>query len=351
MLVIVKMMIRISPWLQGVAKTAVLLSGMLWMLSGSTAVMAENSAQLNLKGVDMQTLIETVSRVTGKNFIVDPRVKGTVTVVTGGEMSEDELYDTFLSVLQVHGFTVVEQGNINKILPTNLAQQTTHPIIDEARSNQSEELVTRIVPVEHVSALSIVSALRPIARGIQIQHHAESNTVVMSGRAQDLARLEAVIQRMDRADEKQIEVIPLRYADAKKVVQTIQTLNKPGLKGQIAGGTKVSADERTNSLLVTGDKATRQRIRRIVKKLDISKKIEGNTRVIYLRYAKAVDLVNVLQGVSKTKQVTNSDGKAKVAVGNAGTSGGVDLDIQADEASNSLIITADPDVMKNLQNF
>ncbi len=307
--------------------------------------------QLNLKGVDINVLIETVSRITGRNFVVDPRIKGTATVVTGRDMSDEELYNTFLSVLQVHGFAVVETGGISKIIPNNIAKQQTHPIVESTDSQASEKLVTRLIQIEHVSALSIVSALRPIARGIQIQHHAESNSVIMSGRVDDLKKLEPIIIRMDRADEKQIEVIPLQYADAKKVVQTIKALDKTGTKGKLSAKNKVSADERTNSLLVTGDKATRTRIRRIVEKIDIPKQKEGNTKVIYLRYAKATDLATVLQGISKTSQVSNKDGKAKSAQnpGASSRGSGSDIDIQADEASNSLIITADPDILKNLE--
>ncbi len=335
-------------WLVGKMQVSAIL--LLFIISPS--VHAEGKIQLDLRGADLNTLIEIVSRKTKKNFIVDPRVKGKINVITGGrKLDNAELYETFLSVLQVHGFAVIETGGIFKIVPNNIAKQTTHPIIENTNNQSSEKLVTKLAQVEHVSALSIVSALRPIARGVQIQHHAESNSVVMSGRASDLNKLEVIISRMDRADEKQIEVIPLRYADAKKVVTSIKALNKTGIKGKLSGGgTQVSADDRTNTLLVTGDKATRDRIRSIAAKLDVPKKKEGNTKVIYLRYAKAADLVNVLQGVSKTSQVANKDGKAKSAQNpGGGASGGTNIDIQADESSNSLIITADPDILSNLE--
>lgn len=315
---------------------------------------AEGSAELNLRDVEISQLIETVAQLTGKNFIVDPRVKGQATVITGRKLTKDELYETFLSVLQVHNLSVVEMGGVLKVIPSNIAKQETHPIISDTNEQPSEKFVTKLVQVEHVSALSIVSALRPLSRTVQIQHHAESNSVVMSGRAGDLRRLEDMIQRMDRADEKQIEVVPLKYADAKQVVTAIQALNNTGVKGQLASGNKVSADERTNSLLVTGDKATRDRIRMIAARLDIPKKKEGNTRVVYLKYAKAIDLVKVLQGASKTSQISNTEGKAQSAQNPGGAaSGGAssNLDIQADESSNSLIITAEKTVMNNLMGI
>jgi len=335
-------------------KQTVLMGMIPLLLVTSNVAMAEGAAQLNLADTDIRTLIGVVSKLTGKNFIIDPRVKGgNVSVITNRELTDEELYDTFLSVLQVHGYAVIETGNITKVVPANIAKQETHPIVDDSHNEPSEKLVTRLVPINNVGSLSIVSALRPLSRNVQIQHHAESNSVVMSGRAADLERLVAIIKRMDRSNEKHITVIPLKYADAKKVVQTIQGLNKSGGSGgKIArAGNKISADERTNSLLVSGDLATRQRIRDIVKKLDIPRKVEGRTKVIYLRYAKATDLVTVLQGLSKTSVIANKDGKAKTAqrgtasTGNSSSS----VDIQADDASNSIIITADPDVLANLQ--
>ncbi|MEE9304084.1 MAG: type II secretion system secretin GspD [Thiotrichaceae bacterium] len=322
-------------------------------MSTNKVVFAEGAAQLNLADTDIRTLIGVVSKLTGKNFIIDPRVKGgNVSVITNRELSDEELYDTFLSVLQVHGYAVIETGNITKVVPANIAKQETHPIIENPKHEPSERLVTRLVPIKNVGSLSIVSALRPLSRNVQIQHHAESNSVVMSGRASDLERLTAIIKRMDRSNEKHITVIPLRYADAKKVVQTIQGLNKAaaGSSKLVKSGNIVSADERTNSLLVSGDDSTRQRIQDIVKKLDVPRKNEGNTKVIYLRYAKATDLVNVLQGLSKTGVVANKDGKAKTAKQSSvstGSSNGVD--IQADDASNSLIITAEPETLANLR--
>ncbi len=325
------------------------------LIINQVALAEEGINKVNLANTNIISLIGVISKITGKNFVIDPRVKaGSVSVITNRELTDKELYDTFLSVLQVHGYAVIETGNITKVVPANIAKQETHPIIDNPGTEPSEKLVTRLVPINNVGALSIVSALRPLSRNVQIQHHAESNSVVMSGRASDLERLADIIRRMDRSNEKHIEVIPLKYADAKKVVQTIQGLDKTtGGPGKIIRtGNKVSADERTNSLLVSGDLATRERIRDIVKKLDVARKTEGNTRVIYLRYAKATDLVNVLQGLSKTNVIANKEGKAKTAKSSAATAAGnsgTGIDIQADDASNSLIITAEPETLANLQ--
>jgi general secretion pathway protein D len=360
---------------------------------------AEETAQINLRDVEIPTLIETVSRITGKSFVVDPRVKGRVTVITSQDISDDELYETFLSILQVHGFSAVPSGsgNLIKIVPSNQAKQQPVPLVNDQgqketrkkRSSSSsralyerykkraggkktglteaekalvnktpqrkitptrvikttpkaDELITRVIRVEHVPAAMLVPILRPLVPSTgQLQAYGPSNTIVISDRAANIDRLIGIIKRMDRADDEEIEVVPLKYASAKTLAQTIQTLQQPGIKG-VRGKNKVAADLRTNSLLLSGDKSARQVVKRIIRKLDTPQKVEDKTKVIYLRYAKAEELAKVLTGVSKTKKSTKPTSK-----GAAGTQP-AKVDIQADAASNSLIITAEPDMQANL---
>ena len=313
-------------------------------------VFAEGAAQINLKDVEIPTLVETVSRITGKNFIVDPRVKGKVTVITGSEIDEDELYEIFLSILQVHGFSAVPSGgNLTKIVPSNRAKQQPVPVIgeDEEKSNKklkrnADELITRVIRVEHVPAAMLVPILRPLVPSTgQLQAYGPSNTIVISDRAANIERLIKVIRRMDRADDEELEVVPLKYASAKDLARTIQTLQKSSIKGARSKN-KISADVRTNSLLLSGDKSARQQVRKIIRKLDTKQPLEEKTKVIYLRYANAVDLQKVLTGFSKTQKSRKATKK-----GAAGTQK-ASVDIQADEATNSLIITAEPDVQRNL---
>ena len=319
-------------------------------------VIAEESAQINLRDVEIPTLIETVSRITGKNFVVDPRVKGKVTVITNSDMDADELYETFLSILQVHGFSAVPSGaNLIKVVPSNQAKQQPVPVIGEEEEKQSrkgirkrnkkrnaDELITRVIRVEHVPAAMLVPILRPLVPSTgQLQAYGPSNTILISDRAANIERLVKVIKRMDRADDEELEVIPLKFASAKDLAQTIQTLQKSSIKGAKSKN-KISADVRTNSLLLSGDKSSRQQVRKIIAKLDTYQRVEEKTKVIYLKYAKAVDLAQVLTGFSKTQKTTRATKK-----GAAGTQT-AKVDIQADDSTNSLIITAEADVHKNL---
>ncbi|MEH6456327.1 MAG: type II secretion system secretin GspD [Cocleimonas sp.] len=329
-------------------------SSLLASIVFSTNIVAQESAQIELNDVEIPALIETVSRITGKNFVVDPRVKGRVTVITGREVDPDELYELFLSILQVHGFSAVPAGagsNLIKVVPSNQAKQQPVPVIGEKEEKstersrrKSDELITRVIRVEHVPAAMLVPILRPLVPSTgQLQAYGPSNTILISDRAANIERLVKVIKRMDRADDEELEVVPLKYASAKDLAATIQKLQQSNIKGAPTKN-KISADERTNSLLLSGDKSSRQQVRKIIAKLDTAQPLEERTRVIYLRYAKAEDLAQVLTGFSKLQKTTKATNK-----GAAGTQK-AEIDIQADEASNSLIITAEPDVQRNIAN-
>jgi len=318
----------------------------------STNITAEDSVKIEFNDVEIPALIDTVSRITGKNFIVDPRVKGRVTVITGGKIDPDELYELFLSILQVHGFSAVPVGagsNLIKVVPSNQAKQQPVPVIGEKEeksttksTRKSDELITRVIRVEHVPAAMLVPILRPLVPSTgQLQAYGPSNTILISDRAANIERLVKVIKRMDRADDEELEVVPLKYASAKDLAATIQKLQQSNIKGA-ATKNKISADDRTNSLLLSGDKSSRQQVRKIIAKLDTAQPLVEKTKVIYLRYAKAEDLATVLTGFSKLQKTTKATTK-----GAAGTQK-AEVDIQADEASNSLIITAEPDVHRNL---
>ena len=335
----------LSKWVKKAVAITMLMTG----FQVSIAMADEGLANINLVGVEIPALIQTVSKMTGKSFVIDPRVKGKVTVITSSGITPDELYETFLSVLQVHGFSAVPSGaNLIKIVPSNQAKQQPVPVIEEditrrKRKRNADELVTRVIRVEHVPAAMLVPILRPLVPSTgQLQAYGPSNTIVISDRAANIDRLIKVIKRMDRADDEELEVVPLRYASAKDLAKTIQTLQKSSIKGARSRN-KISADVRTNSLLLSGDKSTRQQVRKIIQKLDTPQPLQEKTKVIYLRYAKATDLAKVLTGFSKTQKTTKATKR-----GAAGTQK-ADVDIQADDATNSLIITAEPDVQRNME--
>lgn len=301
---------------------------------------------LNLKDADINALIGTVAEVTGKNFIVDPRVKGKVTVISSRAMDAEEVYQVFLSILKVHGFAVVPSGEVMKIVPDVSAKQDSIPNVSDEVPGRGDEMVTRVVQVDNVAAAQLVPILRPLVpQQGHLAAYPETNVLIISDRAENVTRLVDIIRRVDKVSDSEIEVIRLEHASAAEVVRILNAISRtqptagktPGAPGQA-----LVADERTNSVLLGGDRSERLRLRAIISHLDTPLERDGNTKVIYLKYAKAADIVEVLRGVGKTQ---GEEAQAKTAA----TGIEKQLDIQADEATNALVITAPPALMRSLE--
>jgi general secretion pathway protein D len=314
------------------------------LLAGS--VHAENIT-LNLKNADINALIDTVSDKTGKNFIVDPRVKGKVTVISSQPMDSEELYQVFLSILQVHGFSAVPSGNVIKIIPDASAKQANIPTVNLRAPGVGDEMVTRVITLENISASQLVPILRPlIPQHGHLAAYARTNVLIITDRAANINRLVKIIKRIDLEGDNDIEVIRLEHASASEIVKIITSLGQKDTKGAPTAGRPILvADERTNSILMTGDRSTRIRMRTIITHLDTPLESGGNTTVIYLHYAKAKDLVPILTGVSTNiTQIKRPKGKTLRI-----PSKGNKVSIEADEQTNALVITAPPDIMRSLQ--
>ncbi len=334
-------------------------------LLGTAAVHAREQATLNLKDADIRVLIDTVSAITGKNFIIDPRVKAKVTVISSKPMGANELYQVFLSILQVHGFSAVDTGNVTKIVPDVNAKQGPVPVASRRHPGSGDQLVTRVVQINHVPAAQLVPILRPlIPQQGQLAAYQPSNILLISDRAANVRRLVKIIQRIDRPDQDDIEIIRLENAPAADVARTLSTLQRRNAKGgAMPGQPMITADERTNSILIGGDKSTRLRMRGIIAHLDTPLDSGGDTQVVFLKFTKAADMVKILTGVSKsgytgTGSGTRSGRRIKGAKSPSAfrrpTVGGTvgsrkDVSIQADEVNNALVITAPPAVQAELR--
>lgn len=317
---------------------------------------------LNLKDADINALVESMSVLTGKNFIVDPRVKGRVTIISSKPMDEKELYEVFLAVLGVHGFAAVPSGKVIKIVPAAGAKQESVPTVDRSRGIEPDQIVTRVIQVQNVSAAQIVPILRPL---IPPQGHlaayTPTNVLIISDNAANVERIASIISRIDLASNEEVEIVALRHASAAEVVRVLTALEQGKARTDPAAGvgapTRMVADERTNSILLSGDQTSRVRLRTVITHLDTPVDSGGNTQVIYLRYAKAKDLVTVLQGVSKNlsnEAVRNAPIPGQPGAppgGGVSSNGGSSLvDIQADETTNALVVTAPPDIIRSLRS-
>jgi general secretion pathway protein D len=311
----------------------------------SFSVYAAETTTLNFKGADIQAVISTVAQATGKNFIIDPRVKGKVTLISNRPMGKGEIYKVFLSILEVHGFTAIPSGAAIKIVPDADAKHSSLPSASSRRPGKGDEAVTRVIEVEHVAAAQLVPILRPLVppQG-HLAAYPQSNVLIISDRASNIKRLINIIKRIDQPSSGEIEIIRLEHAAASDLVRVLTSLQQASKKGAKTNKPLLVADERTNSILIGGDRSNRLRLRAIITHLDTPSEVTGDTHVIYLRYAKAKDLVPVLTGVGDAKKKVGGKSKAPAAASNLA------FNIQADESTNALVITASPTIFRSLRS-
>lgn len=307
---------------------------------------AEFSA--SFKGGDIQEFINTVSKNLNKTIIIDPAVHGTITVRSYDRLNDEQYYQFFLSVLDVYGFAVVDMKNgVLKVVRAKDAKTAAVPLASDAQPGKGDEVVARVVPVNNVPARDLVPLLRQLNdnAGVgSVVHYEPSYVLLMTGRAGVIKHLMEIVERVDKAGDRSVVTLPLAYASAADVVKMVTELTRDAGKSASSGLmiANVVADERTNSVLISGEPNSRQLIIAIVKQLDREQFVQGNTRVIYLKYAKATDLVEVLTGIGDTIQGEQKSAKPAIALRK-------DITIKAHEQTNSLILTAAPDVMRDLE--
>ena len=315
----------------------------LLMLTFASMTLAQQAdVTLNWKDADIRKVIEAVSEVTGKNFIIDPRVTGKVTLLSATPMSADAFYEAFLSILQVHGYVAITSGDLIKIIPDATARQFAGPI-GMSRAAGPDDLATQVIQVKNVGATQLVPILRPLIP--QYGHmvaHAGSNMLIISDRAANVARMVAIIRRIDQASDEDIEVIPLEHASASEIVRIMTALSQTPRSDGLPATTSLVADARTNSVLIGGDKSDRLRLRTLIAHLDTPLEDGGDTQVRYLRWADAEELATKLQQ-HFTAQVQGTPGQAQ--------SSGDKVSIWADQQTNAIVIDAPPKMMRSLNQI
>jgi general secretion pathway protein D len=304
----------------------------------------------NYKDADLGQIVEAVSQVTGKNFIIDPRVKAQVTMLSATPMTPEAFYEAFLSILQVHGFVAVPSGKVIKIIPDANARQVPANDLPDRVSATSDEIVTQVVMLKNVSAAQMVPILRPlIPQYGHLAAYPASNALIISDRANNVNRMLRILQRIDQAGDDEVEVVRLENASAAEVVRVVNSLNQAA-GGAEAGGAPVRlvADERTNSVLMGGEKSQRLRLRTLVAHLDTPLETGGDTQVRYLRYADAEKIADKLK--------TQLQGTQQAAGGAPGAQGAQAAQekgttIWAEPTTNALVITAPPKLMRSLMGI
>ncbi|WP_089124768.1 type II secretion system secretin GspD [Vibrio algivorus] len=314
----------------------------------SVSAIAEDFSA-SFKGTDIQEFINIVGRNLQKTIIVDPSVRGKIDVRSYDVLNQEQYYKFFLNVLEVYGYAVIEMDNgILKVIKDKDAKTAAVPVVGNDSTISGDQVITRVVPVKNVSVRELSPILRQLndnAGAGNVVHYDPSNIILLTGRASVVNRLAEIIKRVDQAGDKEVEVVELKNASATEMVRIVDSLSKSADAKNTPEllQPKLVADERTNSILISGDPKVRQRLKKLISQLDVEMASKGNNRVVYLRYAKAEDLVDVLTGVSENLQA-EKDSQA-----GAGSTSKTKVMITADKGTNALVLTAPPDIMKALQ--
>jgi general secretion pathway protein D len=306
----------------------------------------------NFKDADITQIAEAVAAATGKNFILDPRVRAQVTMISTTPMSPDAFYQTFLSILAVYDFIAVPDGAVVKILPDANARQMPSNDLPETVSSTSDEIVTQVIDVKNVSAAQLVPILRPmIPQYGHLAAYPAGNILIISDRASNVNRMIRIIRRIDQVGDQDVEIVQLRDASASEIVRVLNSLYQ-GNAAAAEGGVpmKVVADERSNSVLISGDQTQRLRVRALVAHLDTPLEAGGDTRVRYLHYADADKIAPKLKEQITGIAAADAKGGAQGAAGGGSPQAQAEKNslVWADPQNNALVITAPPKVMRQI---
>ncbi|KAA0928828.1 type II secretion system protein GspD [Psychrobacter sp. ANT_H56B] len=364
----------------------------LW--AASTGLVSAESWKVNLQDADIKAFINEVATITNQNFVLDPRINGNVTVISNKPLSRDEIYQLFLSVMQVNGIAAIDSGTTIKLVPDNVAKQTG-VAVDLRGESVGETLATRVIYLTNTQAAEVLGVIRPL---MPPSAHAAAvpgvNALVLSDRADSLNQLTALIRDLDSNVNDSLQVIPLRHVDAERMMELISALVASAGSGQAQGGSnqlKVIADTASDRLLVKGSPEMIAKVQEMVNQLDTtpSRRLSG-LRVFRLKYASAGHIAEMLRGLLASQSINSSGGSstlesaslndaaatgssltggANSKVGSnsiggtaatplpnnssAGTSigiGGRPFSIIADETQNAVIVNAAPELMFEIED-
>ena len=310
----------------------------------------------NFKDAEIGQVIEAVAAATGKTIIPDPRIRAQVTMLSQTPMTPAAFYEAFLALLQVHQFVAVESGGIIRIIPDANARQVPNKRDLAPNINgDSDELITQVIAVENVNAAQLVPVLRPLMpQAAHMAAYPAGNILILSDRASNVARVMRIIKRIDQQGDNEVDIINLQNASASEVVRVVNSFFQQQAAAEGGGGgaspVRVIADDRSNSVLIGGDKNGRLRIKALVAHLDTPLNSGGDTQVRYLQFADAEKIATKLkEQISATVAIAGGPPAAGGAAG-GGVAASADKSttIWAEPETNALVITAPAKIMRSL---
>src|SRR6185503_16412523 len=306
----------------------------------------------NFKDAEIGQVIEAVAAATGKTIIPDPRVRAQVTMLSQTPMTPAAFYEAFLALLSVHQFVAVESGGIIKIVPDANQRQMPNKDLPQSIDRNSEEVITQVVAVQNVNAAQLVPVLRPLMpQNAHMAAYPAGNILILSDRASNVSRIMRIIARIDQAGDTDPDIVPLQNASASEVVRVVNTFyqQQQAAEGGGASAVRVIADDRSNSVLIGGDKNARLRIKALIAHLDTPLDNGGDTQVRYLQFADAEKIATKLkEQISATVAITGGPPAAGGAAGGVAASADKSTTIWAEPETNALVITAPAKIMRSL---
>lgn len=319
----------------------------------------------NLQDADILSVINEVSQETGKNFVVDPRVNGKISLVSSKPLRKTEVYQVFLSVLSLLGYSAIPSGNVVKIVPNMESGEMPTKVASSRSPGKGDEVVVRVIPLENVAAAQLIPVIRPLLpQWSNVSSYNPGNVLILLGRAANLERILTIIQDVDKASHSGIQMIPLRHASASQVATILNNLQNAARAAGESPNVSIAVDERSNSVLLGGPKAMRLRLRVIISQLDSPAATPaGNTEVVYLRYLEAKTFAPLLSKIAQNiiGKETGAHYEASTSLALPGGSGSsattatskesvnTSTIIQAEVSTNAIIITAPPALMTALR--
>lgn len=316
------------------------------ILSVNVFAAEEQTWKVNLKEADIRAFVTQIADITGYSFVIDPRVKGKVTVVSNASMNRDAVYEMFLSVLGVHGFAAIPSAGVIKIVQQNNAKSAAQ---DESMLSTvpSEQIVTRVIQVNNASALELVPILRPmIAKYGHLAGVAAANALIVSDHVSNIERISKIIDELDSPSKYELEVVQLQEAWVGDMVKLLEEL-APGELGKAKGKGdankfSVVADQRSNRLILRGDEPFRDKMRILISKLDQPSSTGGKTKVVRLKHADAADMAEILKGLMGDISNETAQAKGKGAAKS-------EASVYADDGLNALVLRAEPSLLQELE--
>ncbi|MDA8561630.1 type II secretion system secretin GspD [Gammaproteobacteria bacterium] len=323
----------------------------------SSANKPSKSRLWNLQDADILSIINEVSRETGKNFVVDPKVTGKISLISSKPIKSKEVYQLFLSVLELLGYSAIPNGNVIKIIPSIEGAELASRVASKNFPGKGDEVVVRIFPLKNINANQLIPVLRPLLpQWSNVSAYTPGNVLIVLGRAANLKRIDKIIREIDSASKNEVDIVKLRHTSAVQISTVLTNLQNASRASGETPLVSIAHDERSNSILLSGNKSARIKTRMLIKHLDTpSSGVQGSTQVIYLKYLQAKNFAPILGKIAQNISNKNNNSSPTITTYNikktSKSQSENKTDIQAEPNTNAIIITAPPRMMKALTSI